>query len=93
MKKVLLLIPAIAMAAAGCVTAPTPIPEPDSAAAQLYTSKCGACHALPHPKRNSYPEWQHLLTLMQRRMAERGMPALTREEEKTLLEYLQRHAR
>ncbi len=93
MKKALLLIPIMAVAIAGCITGPTPIPDPDSAAAQLYVAKCSACHSLPHPKRNSYREWQHLLVLMQQRMAERGMPAWTREERDTLLGYLQRHAR
>lgn len=94
MKKMLLLLTFIIGAATtGCATGPTPIPEPQSAAAQLYIAKCGACHALPHPKRNNYQEWQHLLTLMQQRMRERGMPVLTEEEQEILSGYLQRHAR
>jgi len=92
-KKALALTSIMAAAVTGCATGPTPIPDAGSPAARLYVSKCGLCHPLPHPKRNSYREWQHLLALMQQRMAERGMPVLTGEEKETLLGYLQRHAR
>ncbi|VAX09939.1 hypothetical protein MNBD_GAMMA26-1477 [hydrothermal vent metagenome] len=93
MKKALVLASVMAAVTTGCTTGLTPIPDPSSTAAQLYIGKCSACHALPHPKRNNYREWQHLLVLMQQRMAERGMPALTVEEKETLLGYLKRHAR
>ncbi len=94
MKNALILLASlIGAAATGCATGPTSIPDASSAGARLYVSKCGACHSLPHPKRNSYREWQHLLELMQQRMAEQKMPALTGEEKEVLLGYLQRHAR
>jgi len=89
----ILLASLIGAAATGCATGPTPIPDASSAGAQLYISKCGVCHSIPHPKRNSYPEWQHLLELMQQRMAEQKMPALTGGEKKVILGYLQHHAR
>lgn len=93
MKKALILLSVLGTTAAGCATGPMSIPDAHSPAAQLYAGKCSACHSLPHPKRNSYREWRHLLALMQLRMAERGMPVLTGEEKETLLGYLQSHAR
>ncbi len=89
----LILVSVLGAVIIGCTTGPMSIPESRSAAAQLYVGKCSICHALPHPKRNSYPEWQHLLNVMQQRMAERGIPVLTGEEKKKLLDYLQQHAR
>ncbi|HHJ80010.1 MAG TPA: cytochrome C [Candidatus Tenderia electrophaga] len=77
----------------GCASGPTPIPEAQSDAAQLYVEQCGACHAVPHPKRNTVAEWQHLFVLMEQRMAERGMAAFSAEEKEILMNYLQRNAR
>jgi mono/diheme cytochrome c family protein len=78
---------------AGCAGGPTPVPDAQSAAARLYTQKCGACHSVPHPGRNTAAEWQHLFGLMEQRMAERNMPPFTNEEKTTLLKYLQTNAR
>jgi cytochrome c5 len=79
--------------AAGCTGGPPPLPDPQSAAAALYTEKCSACHALPHPKRNTAAEWRRLFALMEQRMAERHMTPFSTEERKTLLHYLQANAR
>jgi hypothetical protein len=77
----------------GCAGGPNPIPDAGSAAAALYTKKCGACHAVPHPKRNTATEWKHLFALMEQRMAERKMSPFSAEERETLLNYLQSNAR
>ena len=81
------------MGVAGCASGLTPIPEPESAAALLYEEKCSVCHALPHPKRNTAAEWQHLFPLMERRMSERNMAAFSETERETLMKYLRSHAR
>lgn len=78
---------------AGCVSGPTPVPDAQSAEARLYTQKCGTCHSVPHPGRNTAAEWQHLFALMEQRMAERNMPPFTDEEKTILQNYLQSHAR
>lgn len=66
----------------------TPIPEKEAAQSQIYVNKCSECHALPHPKRHSFNEWEHLLALMKHR----GM-SLTADEERAILDYLRKHAR
>jgi mono/diheme cytochrome c family protein len=83
----------IVTSVAGCASGPTPLPDPQSSAAALYADKCGACHAVPHPKRNTAAEWRRLFSLMEQRMAERHMAAFSPAERETLLNYLQSNAR
>jgi hypothetical protein len=78
---------------AGCAGGPPTLPDPQSSAAALYAEKCGACHTVPHPKRNTAAEWRRLFALMEQRMAERHMAAFSPDEKKTLLNYLQSNAR
>ncbi len=69
------------------------LPEQDSAAAKLFVSQCRACHALPHPGRNSPDEWSHILAVMDQRMVERFGKGLAEEERDVLLTYLRENAR
>ena len=82
---------------AGCSTAGMPggtsLPDSDSVAAQTFVNRCSACHAIPHPGRHTYQGWVHLVSLMERRMAERGMMPLTAEDRQLILAYLQENAR
>lgn len=91
--KQVLVVSLIVVALGGCFRATTPIPSAQSVDAQLYAKKCSACHALPHPKRNTSEQWRNLVPLMERRMAERGMETLTEDERETVLAYLTTHAR
>ncbi len=93
MKKNLFILSVVCLAVSGCAGAPTPIPDAQSSIAQLYVEKCGACHAVPHPKRNTATEWSHLFKLMEQRMAERNMAAFSIEEKEVLMNYLQSNAR
>ncbi len=92
MNKILCFI-FIGLGVGGCANGPTAIPDAQSPAAVLYAEKCAACHALPHPKRNTVNEWRHLVTLMEQRMAERNMLALSAKEKETIMRYLQSNAR
>jgi hypothetical protein len=87
----------LVMMLAGCSTAGkqggTSLPDMDSAAAQTFVNRCGACHAVPHPARLTYQGWQYLVPLMEQRMAERGMLPLTTEDREIILAYLQENAR
>jgi len=91
MKYVAVVIVALIMA--GCAAIPTLLPDAQSAAASLYTEKCGACHSVPHPQRNTAAEWMHLLAVMDQRSEERGMTALSPQEKKDIEDYLVHHAR
>lgn len=61
--------------------------------AQAYAAHCSACHALPHPKRHSYPEWQTLVAVMEQRMRERGIPPLDKQQRGAILAYLEHNSR
>ena len=93
MKKVSWFALVVMLSVAGCASGPTPLPDAQSSAAALYAEKCGTCHAVPHPKRNTAAEWRRLFALMEQRMAERHVPPFSAEERETLLNYLQSNAR
>ena len=82
---------------AGCSTVGQPdgtsLPDRDSVAAQTFVNRCSACHAIPHPGRHTYQGWSYLVPLMERRMAERGLPPLSAEDRQLILAYLQENAR
>ena len=77
----------------GCADMATPLPDSQSSGAKMFADKCSACHALPHPKRHTAEQWRHIMTLMEQRIHERGMHALTTDERKSILTYLQQHGR
>jgi len=88
-----LLIFIALMGLSGCVNRPTPVPDMDSPAAELYVHKCGICHSVPHPKRLYYSQWQHMVDVMEKQMEQRGMSPLTEKEKNIILQYLKTHAR
>lgn len=77
----------------GCSGGPTPIPDASTAEAEVYAKRCGACHSVPHPKRHSMNRWGPIVALMERRMAEQQMPALSDYSRSAILGYLKQHAR
>jgi len=87
------LILIITMILGGCASSPTPLPDAQSEAAQLYSEKCGACHSVPHPGRNNMDQWRHLLGIMKLRMQEKGMQTLGANDEQMILDFLERYAR
>ena len=68
------------------------MPEEGSTELGLLKKKCTICHGLPHPKRHTANEWDHLLILMTERMREKQVPH-TPEEIRQIKSYLQRNAR
>jgi len=70
-----------------------PIPDADTPQAKVYAARCSVCHALPHPKRLDWEHWRHMLDVMDTRMAQRGMPALSDEDRRMISAYLEHHAR
>ncbi len=91
MKKTVILL--LLIASAGCAGRPTPIPEPTSPEAQLFAGKCGICHSVPHPKRYTYAQWEHMIKVMEKQMEHKKMVPLTEEEKNTILGYLRKHSR
>ena len=67
-------------------------PESDSEQFQLYTTKCGECHAAPLPKIHTAQHWISVVHRMQFRMTSKAIPALNKYEMDTIVSYLQKHA-
>jgi len=86
---------AIALAAlsVGCAAPPAQDGIAPTAKAQAFSAHCSTCHALPHPRRHSYPEWQTLVAVMEQRMRERGMGPLDDRQRRDILAYLKDHGR
>jgi len=77
------------------------LPDPRSPGAILTVSFCTQCHALPSPRMHAAPEWPAVVARMTERMRMmarmQGMMmgtirAPTRQQETSLLQYLQEHA-
>ena len=69
------------------------LPEPESTAAKAFTARCSGCHALPHPARHTPQQWQHVVRLMEQRMAERSYLPMSDRERQAILLYLIKYAR
>ena len=91
MKKIEILV--ISALLAACADKPTPIPDATSSAGELYAAKCGSCHSIPHPKRHSLGQWEHMIGLMEKQMKQKGMTPLSEEERSALFDYLKRNSR
>ena len=75
--------------------AAAPLPEASSRGATLVATYCTQCHAAPSPTLHTSAEWESVLTRMQVHMSS-GLPGIktpSEEEMRTLLAYMQRHAR
>jgi hypothetical protein len=62
-------------------------------AESLFNGRCQMCHQLPEPGMLKPKQWKLILTIMQQRMQQAGVPPLTTEETRRLLEYLSARAR
>jgi mono/diheme cytochrome c family protein len=79
----------MSLAVAGCNQ---PLPEQNTAAAQLYASRCGQCHRAYSPASLSAAMWQVQVQLMEAKMLQYRVPPLTNHERDTILSYLTRNA-
>ena len=68
------------------------MPEENSPDLKLLKQKCTTCHGLPHPKRHTSEQWEHLLVFMKEIMTERRV-SYSEKELRQIQSYLQRNAR
>ena len=68
------------------------MPEENSPELKLLKQKCTICHGLPHPKRHTSKQWEHLLVFMKEIMTEREV-SYSEKELRQIQSYLQRNAR
>lgn len=85
----LMALAALVLPVAGCSH---PLPQPHSAAAQLYAQRCGGCHYAYAPHSLTAAMWEVQVKMMEVRMRKRGLPTMTDEERQTILKYLKRNA-
>ena len=80
---------ALLLLLAGCGTA---LPDPESPGAQVLRTRCGGCHRVYAPQTMTLEMWKLQLARMRGLFTQRGLPWLTPEEERLLLDYLGAHA-
>lgn len=71
------------------------LPEPDSDGARLLVHHCGRCHNLPSPTLHTEDVWPSVVERMKAQIRSQVMgsaPLPSSEDERRILEYLQRHA-
>ena len=75
---------------AGC--ARPPLPEAGTAAAQLYTARCGTCHAPYNPHVLTAAMWQVQVEAMRAKIVAAGQPPLSFTDQDAILAYLRRNS-
>ncbi len=79
----LLILSAVGMFFNGCATLQR-LPKEESADAQVYIKRCGACHAIPHPARLNFNHWKDKIAVLKGEQ----MPVIKEEEKKKVLSYI-----
>ena len=69
-----------------------PLPEPNSAGAQLLKKYCSDCHLPPHPSVHVQGEWKNVVLRMSAHRTTQGYHTLTDDELITLTDYLEKYA-
>ena len=59
----------------------------------LFEGRCQMCHQLPEPTMLKPQQWKLILTTMQQRMQQAGVPPLTEGETEMILEYIAEQSR
>lgn len=61
--------------------------------AALFEARCALCHQLPDPAMLKPRQWDSILTVMQKRIEQKGMAPLPDDEVKAMREFLHANAR
>lgn len=71
------------------------LPDADSSGAKLVSTYCAQCHAAPQPALHTAGEWSSVTQRMHIRMEGgwQGINTPTEQQMKTIVAYLQKHAR
>jgi hypothetical protein len=82
---------AIALVAlSGC--ARKALPDQSSPDAKLYVARCGQCHAPYNPRTMTADMWRAQVPMMEVKMRQAGLPALSEDEREKILHYLTANA-
>jgi hypothetical protein len=80
---------AVLALAAGCSA---DLPDPQSPGAVVMRDRCGGCHRPFLPGTMTIDMWKMQVGRMHELFAQRGIPWLSAQEERALMEYLTMHA-
>jgi len=83
------LVVGLAVAVAGCGGS---LPDPESPGARVLATRCGGCHRVYAPGSMTAEMWRFQLGRMRALFTDRGIPWLTPDDERALLDYLTVHA-
>ncbi len=83
------LLVGLVLAGAGCGGS---LPDPESPGAHVLVARCGGCHRVYAPGSMTAEMWRFQLGRMRALFADRGIPWLAPDDERTLLDYLIAHA-
>ena len=75
--------------AAACAS---PLPEAGSPGALAFERRCGECHRAYAPGSMTWPMWEYQLGRMKLLLSQLHRPWLSPEEERLVVDYLQRNA-
>jgi len=70
-----------------------PTAENQTEAEDLFVTRCALCHQLPEPAMLRPQQWKLIISTMQQRMQQAGVPQLSEQETETILGYLSERAR
>ena len=70
----------------------TPLPDAQSAGAQIYQVRCSGCHRLYEPRSLTAAMWEVQVQRMQQEMVRRGVNPLTEQEHHLVMSYLKAHS-
>lgn len=59
----------------------------------LFEARCALCHQLPDPAQLKAEQWKKVMSVMQKRMEQKGMPPLPEDEMELISAYLSQNAR
>jgi len=79
----------VTLSSSACIR---PLPEANTAAAQLYARRCGQCHHAYAPASLTATMWGIQVEMMKAKMRQTRIPPLTDQERDTILSYLTRNA-
>ena len=83
------LLVGLVLGGAGCGGS---LPDPESPGAHVLVARCGGCHRVYAPGSMTAEMWRFQLGRMRALFADRGIPWLAPDDERTLLDYLIAHA-
>lgn len=86
-----LVVVSLLLIFSACSRGEPTLPEKESPEAQVFLSRCGGCHPVPHPEMHTFQRWNDLIGLMEMQIERKRIEPLKPEEKEMILTYLKRN--